>query len=166
MTEQTLSNDEILSLFTSSAEKWQSLVQSLSETDLDLLNEADGWTIRQIIHHVADDCDVWSMCIKKAIATPGVQVRFEGFPGNEAWAQALDFERREIVTAMDLIVAHRRYLTQLLEYFSDAWDRSVKLVNAEGEIVAEMTVGEMAKMLAEHMLEHVEAIEKTKRDSN
>ena len=166
MTEQTLSNNEMLSLFTSSAEKLRSLVQSLSERDLDFRSEADDWTIRQVIHHVADDCDVWSMCIKKAIATPGVLVRFEGFPGNEAWAQALDFEQREILPAIDLIGAHRRYLAQLLEHFSGAWDRSVKFANAEGEIVGEMTVGEMVKMLTEHMLEHVETIEKAKRDSN
>ena len=166
MTEMTPSDEQILSLFATSAEKLQALVRDLFETDLEVLSEVDGWTIRQIIHHVADDCDVWSMCIKKAIATPGATVRFEGFPGNEAWAQALDFGQREIEPAIDLIGAHRRYLAQLLEHFSDLWDRSMKIANAEGEIVGEMTVREMAKMLAEHMLEHVGTIEKTRTKGN
>jgi hypothetical protein len=162
MSEMTPSDEQALLLFTSSAEKLQALVRDLSETDLDVLSEVDGWTIREIIHHVADDCDVWSMCVKKAIATPGVIVRFEGFPGNEAWAQALDFGQREIGPAIDLIGAHRRYLAQLLKHFSDLWDRSVTFANAEGKIVGEMTVQEMVNMLAGHMLEHVDTIERTR----
>jgi len=162
MKEQTLSDEQILSLFLLGAEKLQAQVQDLPEADLDLPSEPGGWTIRQIVHHVADDGDVWSICIKKAIATPGVLVRFEGFPGNEPWAQALDFGYRGVGPALDLIQAHRHYLAQLLEHFSDAWDRSIRLANAEGEVVREMTVREMLRMLAEHMLEHVETIERTR----
>jgi hypothetical protein len=160
MAEMLLSDEQVLSLFTSSAEKLQALVRDLSEADLDILSEADGWTIRQIIHHITDDCDVWSMCIKKAIATPGVSVRFEGFPGNEAWAQALDFGSRPTGSAIDLLGAHRRYLVQLLNHFSKSWDCSVLIANAEGEIVGELTVRKIVYMLAEHMLEHVDTIEK------
>lgn len=159
MREQTLPDEEILSRFLSSAAKLQALVENLSAADLDLPGGAGGWTIRQIVHHVADDGDVWAMGIKKAIATPGAIIRFEGFPGNEAWADALDFDRREIGTAIDLIRAHRKYLAQLLKHFSGAWDRSVRLANAEGEIVQEMSVREMVEMLTDHMLEHVGQIE-------
>ncbi|NOZ28557.1 MAG: hypothetical protein GXP39_10970 [Chloroflexi bacterium] len=160
MTKQTPPDEEVLSLFLSSAEKLQAQVENLPEADLDLSRESGSWTIRQIVHHVADDCDVWSMCIKKAIATPGTLVRFEGFPGNEAWAEALDFDKREIGSAIHLISAHRHYLAQLLRHFSHAWDRSVRLANAEGEIIREMSVREMVKMLADHMQEHVERIER------
>jgi len=161
MKEQRLSDERILSRFVKSAERLRTLVQGLTEADLDLRSEAGGWSIRQIIHHVADDCDVWSMCIKKAIATPGVLVRFEGFPGNEVWADSLDFDRRETGTALSLIRAHRQYLAQLLKHFSHAWDRSVRLANAEGEIVREMSVREMVKMLTDHLFEHVETVERT-----
>jgi hypothetical protein len=166
MNEQCLSDQEILSLFIQSAEKLQELVQGFSAEDLDLVSEADGWTIREIIHHLADDCDVWSMCIKKAIATSGALVRFEGFPGNEAWAEGLDFKTRQIEPAVGLIIAHREYLTNMLEHFSDAWDRTVRLANAEGDVVREFTVREMAKMLVDHMMEHVETIERTSVPSN
>ncbi len=159
MTEQKLLDEEIVSRFLLGAEKLRTLVENLPTADLDLRGEADGWSIRQIVHHVADDGDVWSMCIKKALATPSALVRFEGFPGNEAWADALDFNRREVGPALDLISAHRRYLAQLLEHFSDAWDRSVRLANAEGEVVREMSVREMVRMLTDHMLEHIDQIE-------
>ncbi len=160
MAEKILTDEEALARFISSAETLRTLVQELSAAELNVPSEAGGWTIRQIVHHVADDCDVWSMCIKKAIATPGAIVRFEGFPGNEAWAQALDFEQREIGPALGLIGAHRRYLAELLRHFPNHWDRGVKFANAEGETVGEMTVREMVNMLAEHMLEHVSTVEK------
>ena len=125
MGEQTLSDGEILSRFLSGAKQLQGIVENLSEAELDLSREPNTWSIRQIVHHLADDCDVWSMCIKKAIATPGVLVRFEGFPGNEPWADALEFDKRLIGTALELITAHRRYLGELLEHFSSAWGRTV-----------------------------------------
>ncbi len=158
MAERTMQDEEILSRFLEGAKELQGLVKGLSEADLDSAGGDGGWTIRQIVHHVADDCDVWSMCIKKAIATPGVMVRFEGFPGNEAWAEALHFDRREIGAAADLIGAHRRYLARLLEHFADAWDRLLRLANAEGEVMREMSVREMVQMLTDHLQEHVERI--------
>lgn len=159
MREGMPSDKEILSRFLSSAEKLQTLVRNLSERNLDLSRRPDTWTIREIVHHLADDCDVWSMCIKKAIATPGVLVRFEGFPGNEPWADALEFKRREIGTALALITAHRRYLAELLEHFSSAWDRSLRLANADGKVVREMSVREMVEMLADHMEGHIGKIQ-------
>ncbi len=166
MSEQALSNQEILAHFTSSVEKLLALVQNLSEAELDFRTDDADWTIRQIIHHLADDGDVWSLCIKKAIATPGVTIQFAGYPGNEVWGQGLDFEKREVWTAIDLIGVHRRYLAQLLEHFSGIWEQSVKFSNAEGEIVGEMTIGQMVKMISEHMWEHVEAIEQAMMNRN
>ena len=161
MSEQMLSDGELLSRFLSGAEKLHALVQGLSEEDLDLSPRPNAWSIRQIVHHLADDGDVWSMCIKKAIATPGALVRFEGFPGNEPWASALDFGAREIGPALDLITAHRRYLAEMLGHFPDAWDRSVRLADGAGEVRREISVREMVQMLTDHLLEHVETIERT-----
>lgn len=139
----------------------EAVIQDLTEETLDSACAPGEWTIRQIVHHLADDCDVWSMCIKKAVATPGVLVRFEGFPGNEPWADGLAFECRGVEPAMTLIKAHRQYIAQLATHFPDAWDRSIKLGNAQGEVVREFSVCEIIEMLTDHMSEHVAVIEKT-----
>ena len=159
MSERVSCDEEILARFRSGAEELRRLVGALSEEKLDLASRPGAWSIRQIVHHLADDCDVWSMCIKKAIATPGVLVRFEGFPGNRPWAAALEFGKRDIGPALELILAHRRYLAELLAHFPSAWDRSVRLANAEGEIVREMSVREIVNMLADHMQGHIAKIE-------
>ncbi len=164
MPERAPCDEEILGRFRAGAEELRALVEGLSEADLDRSRRPGSWSIRQIVHHLADDCDVWSMCIKKAIATPGAIVRFEGFPGNEPWADALEFDKRPIGTALELIVAHRRYLGELLAHFSSAWDRSVRLANSAGEVVREMSVREMVEMLADHMWGHIEKIEAILRE--
>jgi hypothetical protein len=43
----------------------------LSEADLDLRTSAEGWSIREIVHHIADGDDMWKIFIKQAIGNPG-----------------------------------------------------------------------------------------------
>ena len=159
MPELTESQENTLALFVAGADRLEAILQDLPEEALDSACAPGEWTIRHIVHHLADDCDVWSMCIKKAVATPGVLVRFEGFPGNEPWADGLAFGCRGVEPAKTLLQAHRRYITHLATHFSDAWDRSFKLGNAQGEVVREFSVREIIEMLTDHMSEHVAVIE-------
>lgn len=157
------SSEETLSLFLSGIERLERAVEGLSEAHLDLSNAEGEWTIRQIVHHVADDGDVWSMCLKKAIATCGAPIRFEGFPGNEAWAAALAFDRRGIAAALGLLKAHRQVMAELARFFIETWDeRYVVIVDEGGKEVQKVTVGQMVHMVAEHLLEHVRVIERIK----
>jgi len=157
MSEEPLPRAHSLADFVGIADELVTLVGALSDAELDLSRGPGQWSIRQIVHHLADDGDVWSMCIKKALATPGASVRFEGFPGNEAWADALDYGERDVGFALQLIIAHRQYLVALLRDL-DTWDNSCKLVDAEGEVRREISVGQMVEMLTDHMATHVATI--------
>ena len=120
------------------------------------------WTIREIIHHLVDDGDLWSMRIKQAIATPGTTVRLDGFPGNEVWSGSLDFEDRDVGPALGLIVAHCTYLIELLTRFYNAWDRFVIVLDTATGSERPMTVLQIVQMLVEHMEEHMQQIEAIK----
>ncbi len=163
MSDLTTSQREALTLFTSGVSRLETAVAGLSETDLDWVSAPGEWSIRQIVHHVADDGDAWSMPFKKARATPGAPIRFEGFPGNEAWAEGLAFDKRPIVTAVALMRAHRRVMAELAEYFSGEWERCVSIVDSEGHIVQQIGAGQIIRMLAEHLNEHVSNIEALKQ---
>lgn len=89
MPELSAEQREILGRFRYGAEHLEKAVAGLTEEQLDLSMGPGEWSIRQIVHHLADDGDVWAMNIKKAIAFPEAWVRFEGFPGNDAWAEAI-----------------------------------------------------------------------------
>jgi len=167
MTQQTSTAEDTLTQFILSADRLVQAVKDLSETELDLAHMTNGWTIRQVVHHVADDGDAWSMPLKKALATPGAPIRFEGFPGNEAWANALAFHKRPIQNSLALLKAHRQVMAELASYFVDVWDcRYVTIIDSAGKEVQKVTVGQIINMVTEHMLEHADMIETIKKENN
>jgi hypothetical protein len=158
------SREDALALFLSGTERLEAAVEGLTEASLDLSNAPGEWTIRQMVHHVADDGDAWSMPLKKAIATSGAPIRFEGFPGNDAWAEAMAFDRRGIQASLGLIKAHRRVMAELACYFMDGWDsQCVVIVDEPGKEVQAVTLGQIISMVAEHLIDHVTAIECIKK---
>jgi uncharacterized damage-inducible protein DinB len=158
------SREKIIARFLSGADRLAAAVSGLSDASLDLAAAPGEWTIRQIVHHVADDGDAWSMALKKAFATPGAPVRFEGFPGNDAWAKAAAFDRRGIQTPLALIKAHRQAMAELGHDFINGWDdRFVVILDGQGNETARLTAEQIFTMLAEHLLEHVKVIEGIKR---
>ena len=163
MSALTATQAETLSLFTSGADTLEWALQGLSETELDYSDSPDGWTIRQIVHHIADDGDAWSMNFKKALATPGAPIRFEGFRGNDAWADALAFDRRPIQSSVALIRAHRQHIGEVAAYFPDGWERCVVFVDSQGQAVQSVSAGQILRMIGENLAEHVAAIAEIKR---
>ena len=160
----TQSREEALALFLSGAERLETALEGLTEASLDLSNAPGEWTIRQMVHHVADDGDAWSMPLKKAIATPGALIRFEGFPGNDAWAEAMAFEKRGIAASLGLIKAHRQVMAELARYFIDGWDsRCIVIFDEHGKEVQPVTLGQIISMVGEHLMHHVAAIEGIKK---
>ena len=163
MKELTESQREALELFTAGAEKLEKAVAGLTDEETDY-NEAPGeWTIQQIVHHVAEDGDAWSLNFKKAIATPGVPVRFEGFPGNEAWADALAYDKRPLKSSLILTKSHRQVMAELAERFADSWEQYVIIVDTDGKELHKVSAGQIIQMLSEHMEEHIAKIEEIKK---
>ena len=163
MFEPSTSQQETLEHFVRGADRLEEAVLALSESQLDVSGAPGEWTIRQLVHHVADDGDAWSMPFKKALATPGARVRFEGFPGNEPWAAALAFDRRPIGASVALVKAHRRHMRDLAECFPDAWNRSVMIVDEQGRDVQAVSAGQIIRMLDEHLTEHLDVVDAIKR---
>lgn len=163
MSELTPFQKETLALLISGAEKLKMAVAGLSETDLDHSVGPGEWTIRQLVHHVADDGDAWCMHFKKALATPGVPIRFEGFPGNESWAKVLAFDKRPIQPALALVMAHRQLIKELAEYFPGAWEQHVTIVDSQGQALQDVSAQQMLQMLNEHLVEHLATIHVIRR---
>jgi hypothetical protein len=156
----------LLTSFNGQKERFDTLVGGLTFDQFNLSADKEAypgtWTIREIIHHLVDDGDVWSMRIKQAIATPGAMVRYGGYPGNEVWAGHLDFEDRDVNPAIALIVAHCNYLFELLNRFSNSWNDSITLLDLETGTERTMNVLQIVEMLTEHMEEHIDQIEAIK----
>lgn len=158
MPDPELNRDETISNFLSSGEAFQAEINGLAEPALDYSLAPGEWSIRQIIHHVSDDGDVWSFITKRAAVIPGSPVQFGHFPGNEAWACGLAFERRPAASSLELIGAHRRYMAAMASELPDAWGYQVSLAGEDGKVMATMSFGQIFQMLTEHIQEHTATV--------
>jgi hypothetical protein len=150
--------EQILADFSNSLDELNTVMESVTEDQLDWSAQEGEWCIRQVLHHLTDDCNVYTFIIERALATPGCKVFFGGFPGNEAWADRLGFDQRPITRAWDLLHAQRRFLAELVSCYPERWSNQVGYFNEAGEKVAERNVEQLIQMLTEHMQEHTRMI--------
>jgi len=155
-----MSREEVLALYLSGPDALEAALNGLSESDFDSSYAPGTWTIRQIVHHLADGDAVWSVGIRMALGAPGVTFRLDWYPGNEAWADTLDYARRAVEPAVAFFRAHRLYIAQLLKHFPNAWDRYVTMADPEDQQGQPMSVSTMVGLLTGHVTEHVEEIRK------
>jgi uncharacterized damage-inducible protein DinB len=133
----------------------QAAVKGLAEADLDLSRGAGTWTIRQIVHHLADSEGLWATCLKMAIGAPDSSFKLDWYPGNDVWAEALSYERRTIEPAVVLVRENRSYIAGLAEQLLERWQQKVEV---EGPAPQGMGVGEVIGLLSAHLDRHVEQI--------
>jgi len=134
------------------------VMEGLPEAGLNWAAGEGEWSIREVLHHLAEDCNVYAFIIERALATPDCKVFFGEFPGNQEWGKRLAFDERPVENARTLMHAHRGFLAGLVGHFPDRWENKVNFYNTEGEKIADSTVTEMLVMLTEHMQEHTEMI--------
>ena len=151
-------NQNFIDNFTNVLVDFDAVLAKVPEGGLDWVEKEGEWSVRQVIHHVADDCNVYTFIIERALATPGAKMVFGEFPGNMVWADRLAFSERPDGPAIELIHAHRKFLAELVAHFPDRWDNNIIFLDEEGQQLATSNVKEMMVMLTEHMQEHVEMI--------
>jgi len=152
--------EKIINNFNNSLLAFNAVLEKVPVEGINWSEKEGEWTVRHVIHHVAEDCNVYAFIIERAIAMPGSKVVFGEFPGNDDWAERLAFGKRSTEPAIELMHAHRNFLAELVGSFPDRWDNNVNFFNEEGKQLATSSVKDMIIMLTDHMQEHSEMIEK------
>ena len=163
MTEHTVSRDTAITRFSTGPDRLAAAVEFLADEELDLSLAPGEWSIRQIIHHLADGNDIWATGLKRAIASPGSLLRFEGYPGNDAWSNAMHYSKRAVRPALALFDAHIHMMEQLVTEFPAAWENTLQLADEQGRVISTITVGALIDMLSNHLDEHLVAIQAIKQ---
>lgn len=135
------------------------VVGGLGDADLDAVPAGGGWTIRQIVHHLADGDDIWAMGLKMAMGNEGAEfaLGWYGALPQEAWAERWAYSRRSIEESLLLLKATRAHVVQLMESAPGSWDRAVVVRTAKGE-VEQVPVGFVVQMQGDHVYHHLERI--------
>ena len=135
-------------------------LSNLNETDFDTSPTKGGWTVRQIVHHLADGDDLWKICIKQALGNEQSEFSLDWYRAEtqDTWADRWAYMQRSVDISLSLLEATRNHVFQLLEHVPDGWNKSVEFREPNGEIIR-VSVGFVIEMQADHVEHHVKQIE-------
>jgi uncharacterized damage-inducible protein DinB len=134
-------------------------VIGLRDTDLDARPAGGGWSVREIVHHIADGDDIWKMGIKMAIGNDQEEFALGWYSSmaQVTWGDRWAYNRRSIGASLSLLRASREHVLQLLACVPEAWNHSVVVRTPQGEI-EQVPVGFVIQMQADHVMHHLERI--------
>ena len=157
--------NELIELFGKGPDILEKALEGLSDKELDFTPSKGGWTIRQIVHHLVDGDDIWKHCIKMALGNEEAEFSLKwylAFPQME-WADNWKYEKRPLDTSLKLLRAMREHVLQLLNYVPDAWTKSARYLEPNGDIEI-VPVGFAIQIQANHIVHHIKRITEVKEE--
>jgi hypothetical protein len=140
-------------------ENLRSAVDRLSDAQLDTPYREGGWTVRQLVHHVADSHMNAYVRIRLALTEDWPTIK----PYDEkAWAELPDARTAPVQISLDLTDAlHNRWTTLLRSLTEEQWQRGyLHPVNGR------QTIAEAVALYDWHSRHHVAHIEELRKSRN
>ncbi len=162
--DSTISPIEILALYADGPCQLEAALQDLDTRELDFSPAADSWSIRQIVHHLADGDDIWKACIKMALGNENGLFSLLWYWEKEQleWSRSWNYAGRSIEPSLALLRANRRHIVELVQPVSETWEKSVRVLHPDGK-EDRITIGEVVRMQASHISGHVRDIQAIRR---
>jgi len=131
----------------------------LADSDLGAAPSLGGWSIREIVHHVADGDDIWKSCIKMALGNEQAEFHLDWYWAvpQTHWGRSWAYAHRSVSSSLELLKASRTHILDLLAQRADAWERSVDVREPNGQ-VTRVSVGAVVEMQADHVFHHISRI--------
>lgn len=151
--------DEILDLFRKGPDTLENALAGMKGNELDYVSLNEGWSIRQIIHHIADGDDLWKTGIKAALGNEKAEFSllwYLAIPQME-WARRWCYEKRSIAASLNLFKANREHILQLLEYVPEGWIKTIQYQEPDG-MTELIPIGFVIEMQAKHAVHHIKRI--------
>lgn len=156
---QIYTETDTLASYAAGPDRLEAAIAGLSEDKLDLALSPRSWSIRQIVHHLADGDDIWKVFVKRAIGNP--QGLFElawywEIPQDE-WVSHWAYAQRAIEPSLALFRANHKHVVQLLESIPGAWEKCLPIRFLSGTQQS-ISVAEVMDMQARHVEGHIDEI--------
>ena len=160
MSAQLIDPDELIANYGNCPSQLEAAVIGLSELNLDIGKNAESWTIRETIHHIADGDDLWKLFIKRAIGNPNGEYVFDWYwqvPQDE-WAKRWHYEDRSIEPSLAMFRANRNHIVQLLRHTPGAMEKSLRIHWPTKLGEQEVKVASIVEGQTQHVLGHIAEI--------
>ena len=160
MINQIDASKTILTQYVDGPAQLESALVGLNESDLNLALSADSWSIRQIVHHIADGDDIWKTCIKAALGNSDGTFALQWYwekPQME-WSENWRYASRGIESSLALLRANRRHIMELIEQTPGACEKSIRLKRPQKPEVR-ITIFDVLEIQAGHVIDHIKDIQ-------
>jgi len=160
MTTPAKLSEAILAQYADGFAQLESALNGLTESDLKLALDADTYSIRQIVHHLADGDDIWTLCIKAALGNPEGLFSLQWYwdVPQKQWAEYWRYASRSIESSLALLRANRQHILELVQRTPDDQRKSIRLKRPDGQ-EERISVGDILEMQARHILGHIHDIQ-------
>jgi uncharacterized damage-inducible protein DinB len=115
-----------------------------------------GWTVADVVHHIADGDALWKQCILAGLgeAVPVFSIDWYWSLPQDSWSRRWLYRDRSIADSLALFRANRSITSAALAGTPDWWARPVRIRWEDGG-VEDQTILEVVLSQADHALQHV-----------
>ncbi len=138
-------------------------IRGLQDADLDLRGGADGWSIRETVHHIIEANLVASNMIIAALATNGGNFDWTWVSPDQAWMCRVGYDKADVRPGINALGALTRYVSILVTSRRDAFTRTVHLNDAPGARRYPMTIEQILLQEIDHAKGHLAGVRTTRR---
>jgi hypothetical protein len=109
-------------------------IDGLQGAEVDHSRRQGEWTIREIMHHVADGDYLWKTCILRALGNCEGPFHLKWYRDTDQvrWSHLWQYASREIETSFALLGANRNHTIELLTQIPGSLSRSITIEWPEG----------------------------------
>ncbi len=128
-------------------------IATLNQEELELTYREGSWTVRQIVHHLADSHMHMWIRFKHALSIDNPTI----LPYNQnVWADSLDYKSASLESSLLIFEGIQLRFSNLLKHMSET---DFKRTYTHPEYKKEFTLGEATQLYAWHGLHHTAQIE-------
>lgn len=135
----------------------ESALQGLSEADLNL-NKGEGWSIREVVHHLVDGHAIFAICIKALVGTPGIELPMTWYfaISQDEWSARWNYTERPLGPVLMAYQGGISEIADLLAHCPEAWPQAGYIVWPGRTEKSTMTIESIVDLIYRHACVHIE----------
>lgn len=137
-------------------------LEGLAENALDLRGGADGWSIRETVHHLVEANLVASNIVIAALARSGCTYDWSWVNPDASWMRRVGYSSAPIRPALETLRALCEHIAGVVNAAADGLGREVQLLDAPGAKLYTKTVRDIFQQEVAHSAEHLRGVAKTR----
>ena len=130
------------------------LVEGRSEAELDRKPDGSPFTVREIVHHIAEANIVAASIVIAALGSPGSVYDWSWMLPFGKWMERMRYGHKPLMHSLRLLEALNEYVAAQIEPLEDGLERRVQLRDEPGGALREVTVADVLLQEADHAREH------------